>query len=373
MIKHNKVGSLIDFKNNSKTLPTTAEQISFYSNAVSAKKKENKCNTKGEKVTEAEVKLVKPKDNNKEKKNISKKKPKKVSAKKRLHQFTPFIKYQTDLDLFSKYGQDIMKTSMKLDKSYILPEDFLGYISHELRLRMVDWMQEVFFAYKSLDSTFYLAVNLMDRYLYAKKGKVFNKDIHLIGICCIFLASKIEDVLPLSLEIMSVNIAHNKFNLNDIIKEEKEIVKALDMDFIRQNAYDFLLIYFNDLNFNTKNVASQYNVEPIISKFKRVCVYLSKVMCYYSEFSCFSASLQAIICVQVAYEIINLDNKIKLNQDQSYFLQKWGNFLKKALNAEDDTITELGKFLIQCFDEINNSKNKEGWNINKAYPLYLSS
>jgi hypothetical protein len=45
-----------------------------------------------------------------------------------------------------------------------------------------------------------------------------NKDIHKIGVASMFLASKYEDVLPLSSKIVSEKIAHRAISVKDILK-----------------------------------------------------------------------------------------------------------------------------------------------------------
>ena len=75
---------------------------------------------------------------------------------------------------------------------------------------MVDWMFEVIMAFKMTQQTFFLSVQYMDRYLAACKQKVMIDDLHLLGISCMFLASKFEDITPLYLKTMVNKVSHGK-------------------------------------------------------------------------------------------------------------------------------------------------------------------
>ena len=80
-------------------------------------------------------------------------------------------------------------------------------ISEEYRTKMLDWMVEVCLSFKCAPRTYFLAVEILDRYMGSSKGLV-NKDIHPIGVVSIFLASKYEDISPIKSEIVVEKIAH---------------------------------------------------------------------------------------------------------------------------------------------------------------------
>ena len=65
------------------------------------------------------------------------------------------------------------------------------------RARMIDWMFEVLTAFKMSEQTFFLAVQYMDRYIAESEKLLDLSQLHLIGITCMFLASKFEDITPL--------------------------------------------------------------------------------------------------------------------------------------------------------------------------------
>ena len=76
---------------------------------------------------------------------------------------------------------------------------------------MVDWMIEVLTNFKSQAQTLFLAVSLLDRYFAVSDIKCTVVDLHLTGIISMFAASKIEDPLPLTLDMAQNNIGHKRF------------------------------------------------------------------------------------------------------------------------------------------------------------------
>ena len=61
---------------------------------------------------------------------------------------------------------------------------------------MVDWMIEVLTNFKCDDQTFFLAVSLLDRYFKLKPETREVGDLHILGVTCMFMASKYEDIYP---------------------------------------------------------------------------------------------------------------------------------------------------------------------------------
>ena len=77
-----------------------------------------------------------------------------------------------------------------------------------LRARMTDWMIEVLTNFKCDDQTYFLAVNLQDRYLKNIQTPQQVGDLHLLGVTCMFIGSKYEDIYPLKMKTIYEKIAH---------------------------------------------------------------------------------------------------------------------------------------------------------------------
>jgi hypothetical protein len=92
-------------------------------------------------------------------------------------------------------------------------------ISAKVRSRMIDWKIEVLTNFKCDDQTFFISVNLMDRYLKLKGNAAQTlavSELHILGVTCMFIASKFEDIYPLKMKTMHEKIAYEKLQINDI-------------------------------------------------------------------------------------------------------------------------------------------------------------
>jgi hypothetical protein len=91
---------------------------------------------------------------------------------------------------------------------------------------MLDWLVEVTSAYKCSTRTYFMAVELFDDYLRGCKNQIVleDKDIHLVGLASLFLASKYEDERPLSSKTLSQKISHRAFSVDDILKMHKHMI-----------------------------------------------------------------------------------------------------------------------------------------------------
>ena len=93
---------------------------------------------------------------------------------------------------------------------------------------MVDWMVEVLTTFKNSDQTFFLAINLMDRYFKNVSISLPSTELHLAGVVSMFVASKYEDIVPLMMKTVVNKIGHNKFELRQIEEKELDLLRVND-------------------------------------------------------------------------------------------------------------------------------------------------
>ena len=55
----------------------------------------------------------------------------------------------------------------------------------------------------------------MDRYFKNKQEIREISDLHIIGVTCMFIASKYEDIYPLKMKMVHEKIAHQKLAIED--------------------------------------------------------------------------------------------------------------------------------------------------------------
>ena len=103
---------------------------------------------------------------------------------------------------------------------------------------MADWMIEVLMVFNNVcEATYFRAMSILDQYLKLEKKLLYDSDIHLLGIACIFLATKIEDIYHIDMNTMVNNVAHNKFSVDQIKKAEWNIYTTLNFDVMFPNHF----------------------------------------------------------------------------------------------------------------------------------------
>lgn len=108
------------------------------------------------------------------------------------------------------------------------------------RKQMVAWMSEVMEIFKCPVETFFLAVQIMDRYLEESKVSFKLDELHEIGITAMFISSKYQEVEPLTLDLMIAKVAHGKVTETQLLKREKQILNTLKFKLSKPTVYDFI-------------------------------------------------------------------------------------------------------------------------------------
>jgi len=275
--------------------------------------------------------------------------------------------YRNLLNVFLNidYGKDILKDFHK--QTAEMPQVILlnHFITERMRSKMVDWIIEVTENYRCDQTTYFLAVGLMDNYFRCCTENLKPEDLHIIGVCCMFIASKYYDIFPIKLASASEKISHGKISKEQIKAYEEKILKTLCYDIGTPTAYDFLNFYVEDIfnvfenNYNVKNEVLRDYIRQYIdydnkrenkfdknyydrftktkdfdSKFlqtlNRVLLYLSKMNCYDMGLSMIKPSLLAGSTLLLGVKIT--EQILQNNYINEYLLEKIAELSVSDLN-----------------------------------------
>jgi hypothetical protein len=232
-----------------------------------------------------------------------------------------------DQVLIHNYGPELYEFSKDLEEEGISSEYMKRHkFDASVRTKMVDWMIEVLYAYNSDPPTLFLAVEIMDNFISHSKNILTNQDIHLTGICCIYIASKMEDIIPLRMSHVKTKIGHNKFSEKEIKKREKLILETVNFNVITTSTYEFIKTFIYDFNHNNREFIKSLNMSHHVDTYENICVFLSKMMCHTEEFTPFSYSLKAIACIVAAFDILRSNSK-DFQKDAENFMRQWVKLL----------------------------------------------
>ena len=99
-------------------------------------------------------------------------------------------------------------------------------IQPRMRSVLLEWLIEVCDVYKLHRETYFLAVDYLDRYLSVSENVSKNK-LQLIGVTCLLIASKFEEIYPPKLSEFAY-ITDGSCSEEDILHTEILVIKAID-------------------------------------------------------------------------------------------------------------------------------------------------
>ncbi|XP_076051182.1 cyclin E isoform X2 [Oratosquilla oratoria] len=117
------------------------------------------------------------------------------------------------------------------DRMYPRNPDYLTRhpaLQARMRAILLDWLTEVCEVYKLHRETYYLSVDFIDRYLAACEN-VPKQQLQLIGITCLFIAAKIEEIYPPKLSDFAF-VTDSACTEHEILEKELVILKCLNWD-----------------------------------------------------------------------------------------------------------------------------------------------
>jgi cyclin A len=165
---------------------------------------------------------------------------------------------------------------------------------------MIDWMAEVLNTFKCSDQTFFLAVNIMDRYFKNADKQLQSSELHLIGVVSMFIASKYEDVIPLLMKTVISKIGHDKFSQKQIQEKEIEVLKALSYKIGAPTVKEHLDRYFEEMN----------SIFKVSERVKQLCMYIGKIASHNYFLMQQSTSILAVSILRIALKIQDKVEKV---------------------------------------------------------------
>jgi len=122
-------------------------------------------------------------------------------------------------------------------------------INENMRAMLIDWLVDVHNKFQYHHQTLAMTVNMIDRYI--SKVPITKLKLQLIGITCLFMAGKYEEIYPLDLKDY-VNVCDGNYNANQLIETEGHILLALNWDLVFNSSFYFYEMFAKHLNLKTE-------------------------------------------------------------------------------------------------------------------------
>lgn len=142
--------------------------------------------------------------------------------------------------MVSEYVDDIYGYMRELEVQFAVDPSYLERqteINDRMRTILVDWLVEVHHRFDLLQETLYLTVSLMDRYL--ERSNVARRQLQLVGVTAMLLASKYEEMYPPELGDF-VYISDNTYTREQILQMEQHFLRTIDFSFGKPLPLQFL-------------------------------------------------------------------------------------------------------------------------------------
>jgi len=149
-------------------------------------------------------------------------------------------------DMYEHFRENEQSTSVRP----VYMENQL-HINERMRSILVDWLVEVHLKFKLVPETLYLTVNLIDRYVQRKE--VSRPKLQLVGVTCLLIASKYEEIYPPELRDL-VYICDRAYSRTEIIEMEENVLKTLEYRITIPSAHAFLVRYLKAAHADKKIV-----------------------------------------------------------------------------------------------------------------------
>lgn len=121
-------------------------------------------------------------------------------------------------------------------------------IGPDQRAKMIGWMVEVMSELGCATQTLFVSVRCLDLYFARHRGTLPLSHLHLAGMTAMFVASKFEDVMPISMHTLQKDIGHMTFSKAQLKKSELRMLKTLGFDLDFPTTLDFLGVLCENLS-----------------------------------------------------------------------------------------------------------------------------
>jgi len=161
------------------------------------------------------------------------------------------ITFSPGIDRFDKgntqavteYIKPIFEHFRQHEKKYLPTAYFmknLSEIQESNRKTLLDWVLDIHLKYNMLPETFYLTVNLIDRFL--EKQDISKKKFQLLGVSALMIAAKYEEIYPPKLS-QYVKICANAYTEDQVKDMEQLILSTLNWNLTVATSDTFLSRY----------------------------------------------------------------------------------------------------------------------------------
>ncbi|XP_013416426.1 G1/S-specific cyclin-E-like isoform X1 [Lingula anatina] len=164
-------------------------------------------------------------------------------------------------------------------------------LQSKMRAILLDWLIEVCEVYRLHRETFYLSLDFLDRYLTVQTN-VQKHQLQLLGITCLFIAAKLEEIYPPKLSEFAY-VTDGACTENQILCMELVVLKALNWDLAPMTVISWLNVYMQliDITNSKKDfILPQYSAHYFVQIARLLDLCMLDTGCLQFSYSVIAAS-----------------------------------------------------------------------------------
>ncbi|XP_030636070.1 G1/S-specific cyclin-D1-like [Chanos chanos] len=142
----------------------------------------------------------------------------------------------------------VLQTMLKAEDNYLPATNYFKCVQKEIvpymRKILATWMLEVCEEQKCEEQVFPLAMNYLDRFLSVEPTK--KTRLQLLGATCMFLASKMKETFPLTVEKLCI-YTDNSIRPSELLQMELLVLNKLKWDLASVTPHDFIEHFLSKL------------------------------------------------------------------------------------------------------------------------------
>jgi len=193
-------------------------------------------------------------------------------------------------------------------------------------------MIEVLSSFNCTKNTFFVSIDIMDKYLTLTNSSYETKDIHLIGVTSMLLASKMEEIVPFKVSTVIEKMTHGKIQAKEVVKCEEDILKILNFELLSSPSL-FIFVEFLMVKLN-------FHVSAFYKDITKVITYITKMVMHdYSTLIRFPLKYIACSCLYICFKIIE---QINANFKTKYYVEK----MKEILSLNEQTFYSSSEVML---------------------------
>lgn len=211
-------------------------------------------------------------------------------------------------------------------------------------------------------STFFISVDILDAYMTNTPKVLESKSVHTIGVTCMLMASKMEEVIPFKVSTVVAKMTHGKIKAQDIVACETDILLALNFNLLRQpSLYTIVECLLVKLGFHDNALTNDVN---------KVMTYVTKMVMHdYDLLTKYSLQYLAASCVYICFKIIEQVNREFKTRTYVDKLKRMLELNEKTFYAVSESVLALAKNFERSFPTAKNLLRFDSFSLDKEEKL----